>query len=385
MDWEMKGQECDSDNFRDFDIKEVLIEYDGPRLFVAQTAMCTALFMLVDEAERAMRFIVVPTSERIISELKSGIISVRGALDQPLMWIVETNMEYQPEFASCTSLEELPQGILPEQGLMLWPHLQPAFTLRAIGEDLSAGSVPASVIRQVIEGASTALRKAASYVLNEPNRQGRARNSLKRLYDLPAQRFAYNSFEIAFRLPEEEQEALWPDDDTSEMQKIGAALQQAISKSLSSASDDNILEALDIELLEALEKLVPPSSGIVTEFQVGGTLVNREGKSYTLDRNVSKNVRKALQAVRGKVEKITTIEGTVSEMDKDNLSFTLRQTSDGKDHICTFSADLYDEVIDAFVNGHRATVSGRETLKNGNIEVSIFNTAVQDSDDEGKR
>lgn len=128
MDWEMKGQECDSDNFRDFDIKEVLIEYDGPRLFVAQTAMFTALFMLVDEAERAMRYIVVPASERIVSELKSGIISVRGALDQPRLWIVETNMEYQPEFASCTSLEELPQGILPEQGLMLWPHLQPAFT-----------------------------------------------------------------------------------------------------------------------------------------------------------------------------------------------------------------------------------------------------------------
>lgn len=56
------------------------------------------------------------------------IISVRGALDQPLLWIVETNMEYQPEFASYTSLEELSQGILPEQGLMLWPHLQPAFT-----------------------------------------------------------------------------------------------------------------------------------------------------------------------------------------------------------------------------------------------------------------
>lgn len=36
--------------------------------------------------------------------------------------------------------------------------------------------------------------------------QGRTSNSRKRLYDLPVQHFAYNSFEIAFSLPYEQQE-----------------------------------------------------------------------------------------------------------------------------------------------------------------------------------
>ncbi|MDY6842319.1 MAG: hypothetical protein SV429_12690, partial [Pseudomonadota bacterium] len=250
--------------------------------------------------------------------------------------------------------------------------------LRAIGEGLAAGGVPASVIKQVVDGASTALRKAASYVLNEPSKQGRVRNSQKRLYDLPVQHFTYNSFEVAFRLPDERQTALLQEDE-SEMQQIGTVLADAIQKSTDTKAVDETLAKLKIELLEALEKLVPPLSGIVTEYEVGGTILGNEGRVFRLDRETSKKVKTVLQQIRGREEKITTLEGVVAEMDRDNLSFTLRQTSDGKDRNCTFSPDIFDEVMEAFVQATPVAISGRETLKNGNIEVSIFNKAGSES------
>jgi len=378
MDWQIKGLTCDPSNFQNVEILDVLIDVDGPRLFTAETGLCTALVMLVDEDDQRARYLVAPTNDEIVSQLEKGIVTVRKAVDQPVVWVLETNHALEPQNAWRTTLRGLPESVLPEKGRMLWPHLQPAFRLRAIGEGLSAGTVPASVIRQVVEGASTALRKAAAHVYKEPAKQGRVSNSRKRLYDLPVQHFAYNSFEVAFSLPEESQECLLQDDADAEMHQIGSALAHAIRRSEGSDDNDSELETLEIELLEALEKLVPPLSGIVTEFEVGGTILGKGDETYRLGRETSKRVKRVLQAVRTKEEKITTLEGLVSEMDRDNFTFTLRQTSDHKDHVCSFSAEIFDEVMAAFVSESRVAISGRETLKNGNIDVSIFNEVGED-------
>lgn len=371
MDWQVDGATVEATFFENFKIEEVLIEFDGPRLFYATTSFCPMLFMLVDEDELHLRHLVVPASQAMLGNLKKGLLTVREALHQPLLWVVDTNLDYSPQAAWRSDLMALPKEVLPEPGVMLWPHLQPTFSLRAIGDGLTEGAVPASVIRQVVDGASTALRKAALYVTDEPSRQGRVRKSLKRLYDLPAQRFAYRSFEIAFGEPEEtagKATPLWEDEE-DELAPLGAALEKVIT---AAASEDQ-LESLDITLLEAVEKLVPPLSGVVSEFEVGGRIVNAAGRKYSLKREDSQRVKKVLQKVRGREEKISTLEGMVSEMDRDNLTFTLRQTSDDKDHVCSFSSDIFDEVLEAFSQAVRVTVSGRETLKNGNIEVSIFN------------
>jgi hypothetical protein len=373
MDWQVQGLATDPAYFSRIEIQHVLIEFDGPRLFTAQTPLCTALFMLVDEDDQRMRFIVAPTDARTVQHLEQGLITVRSALDQALVWVVETDYAYAVSEAWNTTLADLPESVLPQKGVMLWPHLQPAFSLRAIGEGLSVGVIPASVIKQVVDGASTALRKAASHILNEPSKQGRIKNSHKRLYDLPVQHFAYNSFEVAFRLPEEQQADLLLEDE-SEMQQVGIALANAIQTSIDTDADAALVN-LEIELLEALEKLVPPLSGIVTEYEVGGAILGHEGRVLRLNREISKQVKTALQQIRGRDEKIATLEGVVAEMDRDNLSFTLRQTSDGKDHNCTFPPEVFDEVMDAFVQATPVVISGRETLKNGNIEVSIFNKA----------
>lgn len=136
-------------------------------------------------------------------------------------------------------------------------------------------------------------------------------------------------------------------------------------------------ERIDIELLEALEKLVPRQSGIIESVEARGRIFRNGQKRYTLTRESSRRVVTALRKARAVQERICSISGVIPEMDKDNYTFTLRGTEDGREHLCTFPPDLMDEVLLAFNTDKRVTVSGRETLNNGNIEVSIIATTAE--------
>ncbi len=65
------------------------------------------------------------------------------------------------------------------------------------------------------------------------------------------------------------------------------------------------------------------------------------------------------------------------EFDKDNFSFTLRETDDAKEHFCTFPPELYDEVNEVFGGDLRIAVMGRENLENGEIEVALISREAE--------
>ena len=205
MDWEPRTCFPDLATFDGLKPSEVLYEFDGPRIFVTQAQIGELLCFLTDDDGRTLRFIAAPTNSSILDMLKSGSLTVREALDQPWVWFVDLGYSGQPVAAWQGTLSEAPSDALPKKGVMLWPHLEPVFALRAIGDGLKEGSVPMSVIRQVIDGASTALKKVANSVFEDARRQGRKANTIRQFYDLPAIGFAYNSFEVAFRLPDAKQ------------------------------------------------------------------------------------------------------------------------------------------------------------------------------------
>ena len=372
MDWQVAGITCSTEAFDPIRMEEVLFELDGPRIFTAQSASGLLLFYLADESNEALRYLVVPTNERILTRLKTGTCTVRNALAQPWLWVLDCDHHNTPLKCSQTTLDAIPAEVLPQKGITLWPHLEPLFALRAIGDGLIEGSIPASVISHVINGATTALKKVTNRVFAAANSQGRKSNALRQFYDLPAQGFAYNSFEIAFGLPKAIQsQSLSTIEDNalvSDFAAIGQQLQQAIQWA-TSASDDET--PLDIDLLEALEKLVPPQTGIVKSIEVRGRIFSNAQFRYQLTRDTSHRVRTTLRNARQREEKITTVTGLIPALDKDNYIFTLRQTSDNRNHQCFFDSELLDEILDAFNTDKQVEVSGRENLANGDIDVSI--------------
>lgn len=374
MDWEIKGPTADLTSFGRLDPVEVLYEFDGPRVFTTRSSLGDLLCFLVDDDGELRRYIAAPTNPIVLGKLKSGYRSLHDALDQPWVWFVDIGYDGTPKAVWKGTLADAPDDTLPQKGVMLWPHLEPIFALRAIGAGLSEGNVPMSVIRQVIDGATTALKKIANSVFEDARRQGRKANTLRQFYDLPALGFAYNSFEVAFRLPETKQGpptgTSAADESTAAFSAMGAKLELAL-KWAGKTMPDGEGEAIDIDLLEALEKLVPPKSGIVKSVEVRGRIFGGATKPYLLTRESTSSVRKALGKARATQERITKVVGLVREFDKDDFTFTLRETDDDKDHACRFPPEFYDDLLEAFNTDERVTISGREILKTYEIEVSL--------------
>lgn len=379
MDWDIKAADFSVSAFGTPQPSDILYDLDGPRIFTASSSLGDLLYFLADEDAHALRFIVVPTSAQVTQQLRTGVLSVLDALNQPWLWILDTSLDMKPQKSWRCTLADIPTEVLPKPGVMLWPHLEPVFALRAIGDGLSQGNVPASVIRQVIDGATTALKKISSRVLENNGPVGRKTNYVRQFYDLPAQGFAYNSFEISFKLPDADlltlPTASRNEELCQEFQEIGNQLQIAITWALKAESGSDEPSDIDLDLLEALEKLVPRQSGIVESIEIRGRIFNNAHERYSLTRESTKRVSNALRNARSTRERICHVSGLIPEMDKDNFTFTLRNTSDGRDHCCNFPPDLIDEVLLAFNADKRVTISGRETLGNGNIDVSLISNS----------
>jgi len=366
FNWANQAAPADMAMFKDYRMTEVLYDFDGPRIFTAQTSLGFMLFYLADAQIESNYYIAAPTSDSIITLLKSGVRAMRDALNQPWVWFVQTRSDGTPVAAWQGTLADAPADALPQPGIMLWSHLEPVFALRALGDGLAEGSIPASVIRLLVDGATTALKKVASHVFQTTHTQGRKSNAVRQFYDLPLQNLAYNSFELAFKLPSEASDATL----SSDFAEMGTQMVQTLAWA---TNDDDAAPTPepDINLLEALEKLVPPQTGKIKTIELRGRIFSTGQPCYQLTRNTTRRVRQALHVARGVQERIIKVTGLVRQLDVDELVFTLRETDDAKDHLCRFEPEFFDDVFESLNTPQRVTVSGRENLKNGQIDALL--------------
>lgn len=124
MNWNVPG-EAVSANWLDLTPKMMLYEYDGPRTFTCEDrAENLYLAHWCDEDQESIRFLVVAFSSALLHSLISGKIDVREALSRPRAWIVDLDHDWTPIRAWRVDVDDLPPGILPAPGVMLWPVFQ---------------------------------------------------------------------------------------------------------------------------------------------------------------------------------------------------------------------------------------------------------------------
>src|SRR5690606_14846085 len=88
--WAIPGDPIPLERFTSFEPVEVLYEFDGPRIFALRDkdgALNLAYWS--DENEQFCRYVVVPTTGRILDALKQGRVSVYDALNQPWCWLCD--------------------------------------------------------------------------------------------------------------------------------------------------------------------------------------------------------------------------------------------------------------------------------------------------------
>ena len=118
--WEIKGKSIDAKRFEPFEPVRVLNFYDGPRIFTvldSDGGLCLACWS--DEDERRSRFLVVPVTSKTIAELERGMLTVREALIQPRMWVVDLTLAGAVEFVWLVNSEDVPDDAQPQLDTML--------------------------------------------------------------------------------------------------------------------------------------------------------------------------------------------------------------------------------------------------------------------------
>ncbi len=78
---------------------DVLYHYDEPLIFTVNFGPAIFLAYKVGSGTVHNRFLMVPTFDAALAELKAGRLSVRGALDQQTYWIIDADEHLQVKVA----------------------------------------------------------------------------------------------------------------------------------------------------------------------------------------------------------------------------------------------------------------------------------------------
>ena len=124
--WSIPGRSVPTGRFQPFEPAEVLYEFDGPRIFTLwdfEGELNLAYWS--DEDESVCRYVVVPTTAKILEALRHGDMSVFDALNQARCWLCD--VVHPGEIAACqrVEFEAIPRDSLPAIGTLLLPTLEP--------------------------------------------------------------------------------------------------------------------------------------------------------------------------------------------------------------------------------------------------------------------
>jgi len=141
----IKGKAVDPAQFSPFHPAKVLFDLDGPRSFTfipADGELYWAHWF--DESESGVRYFVVPFSPAILARLETGRCTIREALEQPNLCVLDVDNEGVPAAATRTTLEDLPADELPLAGTLLvpGPHARGAIQAPTSGASAATDSTP---------------------------------------------------------------------------------------------------------------------------------------------------------------------------------------------------------------------------------------------------
>ena len=380
MDWEVRGKAIGPKRFAPFTPIDVLDHYDGPRIFTltdSDGGLCLACWS--DEDNTATRFIVAPVSPQVVTDLKTGLLSVRESLDRARVYLVDVAHSGEATAAWRVELADIPADASPQPRVMLHRELEPFFSLRAIGDTIERGQIPGSVIRATVEAAQRSIKILAEYELERPSRQGRPSHALRDIYDLPSQLMRAASFEIAFRTPlrvpslfDRVTDGEYRDEGDLFV-RVGRHMRAGLdwltegTALLPDAEDD----ALSRAIVEAMQQLTPSTVGPIRQIEVRGRLIGSPTVPKLLDRSSRQFANAGLSRVTRRDEPRVRITGKIWRLDSEKFQFDIRSPSEDESatRVCRFEPELWSTIHGLLGEDAQVEVYGTQRTATGVIRV----------------
>lgn len=383
MMWEIRGKPVDPKRFAPFEPLRVLNYYDGPRIFTfkdADEALCLACWS--DEDEKQSRFLVVAVTDQIITNLESGLLSVREALAQPRLWVVDWAQDGSLTGAWLVAHQDVPEDSQPQPRTMLHRSLEPILSLRATGEAIRPGEIPGSVIKSTVEGAQRAIKCLAEYEMESPARRGRPSRALQKLYDLPVQKTLAASFEVQFRSPLNEPD-LFVGLEENEIReerdiltRVAEHLQAGLSWLTTTPAEASALPVpddpeLSRAIIKALKFLTPSPRSPIREMELRGELATQSVEPVRLSRTARSILNGAMSRVPAMKERRVELRGRIRELNERLMRFELHDVKHppAPIRVCEFNTDLWDDVYEMLGVEETVDVFGIETSPTSIVRV----------------
>ncbi len=288
---------------------------------------------------------VAPTTDEIIDQLKSGARTIIAALDQPIVWLMDVASDAKVVKIWVGNLKAIPRAVLPASDVMLYAHLTPMIRLRATGNLIEPGSLPARVVKSLVGGAENAVRWLTNHVTGE-GKLGRPAES-HRLYQLRAQPFAFRSFEVAFRPVDPSSGQLIQDQKTIDVVREVERLLSLGLRWVQTGELDATDEAERQAILEAMKELSPSQGSPIEWIDVSGRVVSTADMP-----KLSKTTRQLAGSAIGHIRRGRALPeyvvraGRVEAVDVGKTTVTVRNNIE-QDVTFRFEPDFLDAVLDA--------------------------------------
>lgn len=339
-------------------VKRTLYEAEIPLVYITNTLQEQELIAYVaDESDQGTFTVLAPISASRLRSLELGTISVLDALTESCAWLHLSGPGRSTAWP--LNFNDFPTEFLPRRGTPLLPEHEPILRTRAVGETISLGQIPASVVALVADSSRKALKTLFDFYLAAKS-EGRPPEEHRVLYDLPVLSFAFASFELSFGQPRGD---LFPSPDFKE---IAGNFQKALDWASSDASSDFELGSSEEKeaVLQATLQLTPPVNSAISSIEVSGRWI--ADRKVVLTRKSRKRVRQSLREADS--ERIVTYQGRIAEIDTDSLTFVLRDIPDDQDKRGTFDEGLADEMLSLVSYSERVMIAGIE--RQGRLRVA---------------
>jgi hypothetical protein len=340
---------------------EILAEYEEALTFTfLDNAQNLMLAHLAATETDCLRYVVAPTSEAVIGRLKTGAISIRRALEQNLLWVVDVQRDGQIVKCWSQKFSDLPTDAVPDPDVMLYPELEPMIRLRATGNAISPGTIPTATVRSAVAGVENAVRKLTDYI-RQKLPAGRPSEGHRQFYRLEVQEIAFGSLSIAFRSVKPPAELIESVEHANVISRIEDMLVRGLKWSQTGESPSgDIAEAEAI--FEAIREISPGRGATAEVVEVSGRVADKAHGLVRLTRSTRELATDTIKNYRIQLRApdFVTSLGVVREADKDASSFRLRNRPDQLPELNFFFSDEQaDDVMDAFYGDYQVFVTGR--------------------------
>lgn len=349
---------------------EILYHFDGPAIFTARIGIADYLFYKVDEDSDSEQFVAAVTDGSIITLVKQGKISVRGALNQGVNFVFNLNRDFMVQSYCAIPFDQLPDSFLPPRTLALFSNMRPAFdhieqarsflAIRFEGAKLSREGTLFSVFKNLVDSSYDAAKK-----LLMPQQLTPFKTSI---FDMPVIMAPFSSLTLSLGHPilktELLSQKLGHQVDTKTLVESFYERKNSLFANLSEAvrlADEgklsNTFAKENFAVLDNVKNIVPTERNELTsvEFTSSTSTIDHVDRLI-----ISERAGNAFEHARKIAEKYEVVErGTVMIVNAKSKTFVFLSDR-AREVTCTLPPNDFDAIArnDSFKSGARISVQG---------------------------